>query len=54
MKISRRDGLRVLIDLGIGSNLVLQIGELAAKAKLPSKFLEQLQLKRSHTLPVAF
>jgi hypothetical protein len=52
MKISRRDGLRVLIDFGIGSNLGWA-GELASKAKLPSKFLE-LPLRCSHTLLAAF
>jgi Rrf2 family protein len=52
MKISKRGeyALRALIDLGIASELgwpMLQISELAAKEKLPIKFLEQIftQLK---------
>lgn len=54
MKISKHDALRALIDLGIAFNLgwpVLQIGEQAAKAKPPSEFLEQHQLRRSHSHP---
>ena len=52
MKLSKRCeyALRALIDLGIASELgwpMLQISELAAKEKLPIKFLEQIftQLK---------
>jgi Rrf2 family protein len=52
MKLSKRGeyALRALIDLGIASELgwpMLQVGELAAKEKLPIKFLEQIfsQLK---------
>src|SRR6059058_2238827 len=52
MKLSKRGeyALRALIDLGIASELgwpMLQISELAAKEKLPVKFLEQIfaQLK---------
>lgn len=52
MKLSKRGeyALRALIDLGIASELgwpMLQISELAAKEKLPIKFLEQIftQLK---------
>ena len=52
MKLSKRGeyALRALIDLGIASELgrpILQIGEIAAKEKLPIKFLEQIltQLK---------
>ena len=52
MKVSKRGeyALRALIDLGIASELgwpMLQISELAAKEKLPIKFLEQIfaQLK---------
>src|SRR6516225_1941561 len=52
MKLSKRGeyALRALIDLGIASELgwpMLQVSELAAKEKLPSKFLEQIfmQLK---------
>jgi len=52
MKISKRGEytLRALIDLGIAAELgwpMLQISELAAKEKLPIKFLEQIftQLK---------
>src|SRR5215813_10391460 len=52
MKISKRGeyALRALIDLGIASELgwpMLQVSELAAKEKLPIKFLEQIftQLK---------
>jgi len=47
MKLSKRGeyALRALIDLGIASELgwpMLQISELAAKEKLPIKFLEQI------------
>ncbi len=52
MKLSKRGeyALRTLIDLGIASALkrpLLQVSELAAKEKLPVKFLEQIltQLK---------
>ena len=52
MKLSKRGeyALRALIDLGIASELgrpILQVSELAAKEKLPVKFLEQIltQLK---------
>jgi Rrf2 family protein len=52
MKLSKRGeyALRALIDLGIACELgwpMLQAGELAAKEKLPVKFLEQIfaQLK---------
>jgi len=52
MKLSKRGeyALRALIDLGIASEVgwpMLQISELAAKEKLPIKFLEQIftQLK---------
>jgi Rrf2 family protein len=52
MKLSKRGeyALRALIDLGIAAELgwpMLQISELAAKEKLPIKFLEQIfvQLK---------
>jgi Rrf2 family protein len=52
MKLSKRGeyALRALIDLGIASELgwpMLQVSELAAKEKLPTKFLEQIfaQLK---------
>src|SRR5438046_7288591 len=52
MKLSKRGeyALRALIDLGIASELglpMLQASELAAKEKLPVKFLEQIftQLK---------
>ena len=52
MKLSKRGeyALRALIDLGIASELgwpMLQVSELAAKEKLPIKFLEQIlaQLK---------
>jgi Rrf2 family protein len=52
MRLSKRGeyALRALIDLGIASELgrpMLQISELAAKEKLPIKFLEQIftQLK---------
>jgi Rrf2 family protein len=52
MKLSKRGeyALRALIDLGIAQQLgrpILQITELAAKEKLPIKFLEQIltQLK---------
>ncbi len=52
MKLSKRGeyALRALIDLGIAAELgrpILQISELAAKEKLPVKFLEQIftQLK---------
>src|SRR5437870_3472333 len=52
MKLSKRGeyALRALIDLGIASELgrpILQLSELAAKEKLPTKFLEQIftQLK---------
>src|SRR3954462_9418552 len=52
MKLSKRGeyALRALIDMGIASELkrpVLQVSELAAKEKLPVKFLEQIltQLK---------
>src|SRR5438034_8205738 len=52
MKVSKRGeyALRALIDLGIASELgwpMLQVSELAAKEKLPIKFLEQIlaQLK---------
>ncbi len=47
MKLSKRGeyALRALIDLGIAAELgrpILQISELAAKEKLPVKFLEQI------------
>ena len=52
MKLSKRGeyALRALIDMGIASQLhrpLLQVSELAAKEKLPVKFLEQIltQLK---------
>jgi Rrf2 family protein len=52
MRLSKRGeyALRALIDLGIASELgwpMLQVSELAAKEKLPIKFLEQIfaQLK---------
>ena len=52
MKLSKRGeyALRALIDLGIASELgwpMLQVSEIAAKEKLPIKFLEQIfmQLK---------
>src|SRR5438132_8964759 len=52
MKLSKRGeyALRALIDLGIAHELgrpILQVSELAAKEKLPIKFLEQIfmQLK---------
>jgi Rrf2 family protein len=52
MKLSKRGeyALRALIDLGVASELgwpMLQVSELAAKEKLPIKFLEQIfaQLK---------
>ncbi len=52
MKLSKRGeyALRALIDLGVAAELgrpILQISELAAKEKLPVKFLEQIftQLK---------
>jgi Rrf2 family protein len=52
MKLSKRGeyALRAVIDLGIAAELgrpILQISELAAKEKLPVKFLEQIftQLK---------
>lgn len=52
MKLSKRGeyALRTLIDMGIASELkrpMLQVSELAAKEKLPVKFLEQIltQLK---------
>jgi Rrf2 family protein len=52
MKLSKRGeyALRALIDLGIAAELgwpMLQVSELAAKEKLPIKFLEQIftQLK---------
>lgn len=52
MRLSKRGeyALRALIDLGIAAELgrpILQISELAAKEKLPTKFLEQIftQLK---------
>jgi Rrf2 family protein len=52
MKLSKRGeyALRALIDLGIAAELdrpVIQVSELAAKEKLPVKFLEQIfmQLK---------
>ena len=52
MKLSKRGeyALRALIDIGIASELgrpMLQVSELAAKEKLPVKFLEQIltQLK---------
>lgn len=52
MKLSKRGeyALRALIDLGIAAEMgrpILQISELAAKEKLPVKFLEQIftQLK---------
>ena len=52
MKLSKRGeyALRALIDLGIASEVgspMLQTSELAAKEKLPIKFLEQIltQLK---------
>ncbi len=52
MKLSKRGeyALRALIDLGIAAELgrpILQVSELAAKEKLPIKFLEQIftQLK---------
>ena len=54
MKLSKRGeyALRALIDLGIAAELgrpILQVSELAAKEKLPVKFLEQIftQLKGS-------
>jgi Rrf2 family protein len=54
MKLSKRGeyALRALIDLGIAAELgrpIIQISELAAKEKLPIKFLEQIftQLKAS-------
>jgi Rrf2 family protein len=54
MKLSKRGeyALRALIDLGIASELglpMLQASELAAKERLPVKFLEQIftQLKRA-------
>jgi Rrf2 family protein len=54
MKLSKRGeyALRALIDLGIAAELgrpILQVSELAAKEKLPIKFLEQIftQLKAS-------
>ena len=54
MKLSKRGeyALRALIDLGIAAELgrpLLQVSELAAKEKLPIKFLEQIftQLKAS-------
>jgi Rrf2 family protein len=54
MKLSKRGeyALRALIDLGIAAELgrpILQVSELAAKEKLPVKFLEQIftQLKAS-------
>src|ERR1700704_2822575 len=54
MKLSKRGeyALRALIDLGIASELgwpMLQVSELAAKEKLPIKFLEQIfaQLKEA-------
>jgi Rrf2 family protein len=54
MKVSKRGeyALRALIDLGIASELgwpMLQVSELAAKEKLPIKFLEQIfaQLKEA-------
>lgn len=53
MKLSKRGeyALRALIDLGIARELgrpLLQVSELSAKEKLPTKFLEQIltQLKR--------
>ena len=53
MKLSKRGeyALRALIDLGIAQELgrpLLQVSELSAKEKLPTKFLEQIltQLKR--------
>jgi Rrf2 family protein len=52
MKLSKRGeyALRALIDLGIAAELdrpIIQVSELAAKEKLPIKFLEQIftQLK---------
>ena len=47
MKLSKRSeyALRALIDLGIARELgrpILQVSELAAKEKLPIKFLEQI------------
>jgi Rrf2 family protein len=47
MNLSKRSeyALRALIDLGIAQDLgrpLLQVGELAAKEKLPIKFLEQI------------
>src|SRR5438874_12875230 len=52
MNLSKRGeyALRALIDLGIAAELdrpILQVSELAAKEKLPIKFLEQIftQLK---------
>lgn len=47
MNLSKRSeyALRALIDLGIARELgrpILQVGELAAKEKLPIKFLEQI------------
>jgi Rrf2 family protein len=52
MKLSKRGeyALRALIDLGIAAELdrpIIQVSELAAKEKLPVKFLEQIftQLK---------
>ena len=54
MKLSKRGeyALRALIDLGIATELgrpIIQVSELAAKEKLPIKFLEQIftQLKAS-------
>src|SRR5947199_3691898 len=54
MKLSKRGeyALRALIDIGIAAELgrpILQVSELAAKEKLPIKFLEQIftQLKAS-------
>ncbi len=54
MKLSKRGeyGLRALISIGIAERMgrpVLQIGELAAREKIPVKFLEQIlaELKRS-------
>ena len=47
MNLSKRSeyALRALIDLGIARELgrpILQVSELAAKEKLPIKFLEQI------------
>jgi Rrf2 family protein len=57
MKLSKRGeyALRALIDLGIASELgwpMLQVSELAAKEKLPIKFLEQIfaQLKAARSM----